>query len=57
MKYYNGMPVSEGILLEKQSKPQQDSRYCTIFMTYDQLEKMWNRRNVKSGKSENEEGE
>ncbi len=58
MKWYNGTPVGDGILPDKKLKyPQFGSEDCAIFMTYEELEKKWNRWKIKSGKSENKEGE
>lgn len=57
MRWYNGTPVGDGILPDKEIKyPQFGSEDCAIFMTYGQLEKKWNRRKIKSGKRENKRG-
>ena len=45
MKWYNGTPVGDGILPEKKtpsSKP--GSEDCAIFMTYEQWQKKWQKK-------------
>ena len=46
MKYYNGIPVGDGVLLGKKTPHAQfSSEDCSIFMTYEQLQKKWNKKN------------
>lgn len=43
MKYFNGIPVGDGILPEKKSRKTTNKECYTIFMTWEQLQKKWNK--------------
>lgn len=44
MKYYNGTPVGDGILPEKKMPKQiLNKETNAMFMTYEQLQKKWNK--------------
>lgn len=51
MKYYNGIPVGDGVLPGKKTPHARfGSEDCAIFMTYEQLQKKWNKSG--NGKAE-----
>lgn len=51
MNYINGRPSGEATLDEKKTAHKEDTGRYAIFMTYEQLEEEWNRRNkIKNNK-------